>query len=88
MERSNRSRIRWTIAGAGILATLAILFGGLFTALIGIAAGDVPPDAGVGFWAGLLLRSSLIWGLGALPFGSALGFYASMIWRPADREVD
>lgn len=83
-----RRRIRWTIGGALVLAALSIIFGGLFTSLISVAAGDVPADAGLGFWAILLLRSSLIWGLGAIPFGAALGFYASLIWRPASADQE
>lgn len=83
-----RRRIRWTIGGAMVLAALAIFFGGLFTSLVSVAAGDVPPDAGLGFWALLLLQSSLIWGIGAIPFGAALGFYASLIWRPASADQE
>jgi hypothetical protein len=83
-----RRRLRWTIGGALGLAALSIIFGGLFTALISVAAGDVPADAGVGFWVVLLFQSSLIWGLGALPFGSALGFYAALIWRPTDADQE
>lgn len=83
-----RRRIRWTIGGALVLAALSIFFGGLFTSLVSVAAGDVPPGAGVAFWMILLLRSSLIWGLGAIPFGAALGFYASLIWRPASADQE
>lgn len=80
-ERLRRRRSRWALRGALVMAAMSIFFGGLFTSLVAVAASEVPDGAGVGFWAGLLLRSSLLWGLGALPFGAALGFYASMIWR-------
>jgi len=67
--------------GALVLAALAIVLGGMFNVLIAIAQGVVPPGADLAFWALLLLRSSLAWGLGALPFGAALGAFASLIWR-------
>jgi polyferredoxin len=80
--RAIRNRgLRWSIWGAIILALLSIVLGGLFTALIALAEQIVPPDAGAGYWAALLLRSTLIWGIGALPFGAILGMFASLIWR-------
>ncbi|NTU80826.1 MAG: ABC transporter ATP-binding protein [Chloroflexales bacterium] len=80
-ESTRRRRIRWGVRGALTLAALAIMLGGLFNVLITIFEGAVPPDAGVGYWAGLLLWSSLVWGGGGLFFGTLLGVYASMIWR-------
>jgi len=80
--RSTRSRrLRWALRGALVLAVVAIVLGGLFTVVIALFEQRVPADAGPGFWAGLLLQAAVIWGLGALPFGAALGLYASMIWR-------
>jgi hypothetical protein len=79
-----RRRIRWGVRGALVLAALAIVLGGIFNVLIAIAQSAVPADAGPAFWVSLLLRSSLAWGLGALPFGAALGAFASMIWRDDD----
>jgi hypothetical protein len=76
-----RRLVRWGVRGALVLAALAIMFGGMFNVLIAIAQGVVPPDADLAFWALLLLRSSLAWGLGAVPFGAALGAFASLIWR-------
>lgn len=73
--------VRWGVRGALVLAALAIVLGGLFNVLITIAQGVVPPDADLTFWTLLLLRSSLAWGLGAIPFGAALGAFASLIWR-------
>lgn len=81
MSPEIRRRLRWALRGALVLAALSILLGGLFTVLIAVAQGEPPPDAGAGYWAGLLLRSSLLWGLGAMPFGAALGTFAAMIWR-------
>lgn len=81
-----RRLVRWGVRGALVLAVLAIVLGGMFNVLIAIAQGVVPPDADLAFWALLLLRSSLAWGLGAIPFGAALGAFASLIWRDgADR---
>jgi hypothetical protein len=74
-------RVRWAIRGALTLALLGIFFGTMFIVLITIAAGDVPDNAGAGFWIRLLLLNGLLWGVGALPFGAALGMFASMIWR-------
>lgn len=73
-------RIRWTLRGALVLALLSIFFGTMFMVLITLAVGT-PPGAGVGFWLRLLLLNALLWGVGALPFGAALGLFASMIWR-------
>lgn len=81
MSPTIRRRLRWALRGALVLAALAILLGGMFTIVITIAAGDVPPGAGLSFWASRLLLSSLIWGGGAIFFGAPLGMYASMIWR-------
>jgi hypothetical protein len=81
MSTTTRRRLRWALRGALILAGLAILLGGLFTALIGLAERRVAPDAGLNAWVGLLLPATLIWGAGALPFGAALGFFAALIWR-------
>ncbi|NJN18102.1 MAG: ABC transporter ATP-binding protein [Oscillochloris sp.] len=81
MNPTIRRRIRWAFGGAFTLAILAIILGSLFSVLIAVADNTTPTDAGAGFWLGLLLRSALLWGGGALPFGAALGFYASMIWR-------
>lgn len=80
--RSIRSRrLRWAIWGAIILALVSIVLGGLFTALVALAERSLPPEAGAGEWAGLILRAALLWGLGALPFGAILGMFASLIWR-------
>lgn len=76
-----RRLLRWGARGALVLSILAILLGGMFNILIAIAQGAVPPDADLAFWALLLLRSSIAWGLGAIPFGAALGAFASLIWR-------
>jgi hypothetical protein len=81
MDLTVQRRVRWAIRGAITLAVLSVLLGTLFIVLISIAAGDVPANAGAGFWARLLLWNGLLWGVGALPFGAALGMFASMIWR-------
>jgi hypothetical protein len=80
-DPTRQRRIRWGLRGALTLAALAIVLGGLFNVLITLFQGAAPADAGVGYWAGLLLLSSLAWGGGGLFFGSLLGVYASMIWR-------
>lgn len=80
-DLTRRRRIRWGVRGALILATVAIVLGGLFNVLIAMFQGEIPPDAGAGYWAAFLLRSSLAWGAGGLFFGTLLGVYASMIWR-------
>lgn len=77
---TRQRRIRWGVRGALVLAALSIVLGGLFNVMFVIGAREIPPEAGFGFWAWLLLRSSLAWGLGAVPFGAALGVFASMIW--------
>lgn len=76
-----RRRIRWAVRGALTLALVAIVLGTLFNVLIAGAVGDIPPDAGLGFWAWFLLGGALAWGGGALFFGAVLGVFASMIWR-------
>lgn len=76
-----RRRIRWAVRGALSFAVFAILVGGLFNVLVAYALGEIPADAGPGFWAIFLLRSALAWGGGALFFGAILGTFASMIWR-------
>jgi hypothetical protein len=81
-----KRRRRWGVRGALVLAALAIVLGGIFNVLIAIAQREVPSEAVFAFWASLLLRSSLAWGLGALPFGAALGVFASMIWRDDGEE--
>lgn len=81
MDATRRRRVRWAVRGALALAALAILLGGMFNVLIAFFEGSVPDDAGFGYWAIFLLRSSLAWGGGALFFGAALGIFASMIWR-------
>lgn len=86
-EATRRRRIRWGVRGALVLAALAIFLGGMFNIIIATASGEVPPDAGFGFWAWFLTRSALAWGLGAVPFGAALGVFSSMIWRD-DGELD
>lgn len=86
MEATRRRRVRWAVRGAIALAILAILLGGMFNVLIALFEGSPPANAGFGFWALFLLRSSLAWGGGALLFGAALGAFASMIWRD-DNEV-
>jgi hypothetical protein len=78
---TQQRRVRWAVRGALILALCSLFFGTLFIVLISIAAGDVPPNAGVGFWAWLLLWNGVLWSVGAMPFGAILGMYASMIWR-------
>ncbi|RRR65692.1 MAG: ABC transporter ATP-binding protein [Candidatus Viridilinea halotolerans] len=80
-EALRRRRIRWGVNGALILAAVAIVLGGLFNVLIAIAEQRPPSEGATMFWLGLLVRSSLAWGLGAIPFGAALGVFASMIWR-------
>ncbi len=80
-DPTRRRRIRWAVGGALILAAVAILLGGVFNVVIAIALRSVPADAGFGYWALFLLRSSLAWGGGALFFGALLGMFASMIWR-------
>lgn len=80
MNPTIRRRLRWALWGAAILAILAIVLGGLFTVLIALAEDNPAAGSGFAYWSGLLLRSLLLWGLGALPFGAALGMFASMIW--------
>lgn len=80
MDLTIQRRIRWAMRGALVLALLGIFFGTMFMVLITLAVGT-PPDAGVSFWLRLLLLNALLWGVGALPFGAALGLFASMIWR-------
>ncbi|WP_298817931.1 ABC transporter ATP-binding protein [Chloroflexus sp.] len=74
-------RLRWAVRGALFLALLSVVLGGVFTAVIGLFTGQLAPDAGWNQWLRVLLPSMLVWGLGALPFGAALGFFASLIWR-------
>lgn len=81
MNPTIRRRLRWAMSGALILAGLAIVLGGFATVVIAMAEGSISASAGASFWLAMLLRVLLLWGLGALPFGAALGFYASMIWR-------
>jgi hypothetical protein len=79
VERTQQRRVRWALRGALILAAVAIVLGGIFNVLIALFTGET--GAGAGFWAILLLRSSLAWGAGGLFFGALLGMFASMIWR-------
>jgi hypothetical protein len=81
MNPSRDRLTRWAMRGALILAAFASVVGGIFNVMIAIAMREVPPDAGIAFWAWFLLRSTLAWGGGALFFGAALGWFASMIWR-------
>jgi hypothetical protein len=76
-----RRRLRWAVRGALALAALSIVLGTIFNILIAIALNDIPPRAGLGFWAWFLLGGALAWGGGALFFGAVLGLFASMIWR-------
>ncbi|MFV9503944.1 MAG: ABC transporter ATP-binding protein [Oscillochloridaceae bacterium umkhey_bin13] len=78
---TRQRRIRWGLRGALVLAALSIVLGTMFNLIIAIASREVPAEAGLGFWAWFLLQSALAWGLGAVPFGAALGVFASMIWR-------
>jgi hypothetical protein len=80
-DPSPARRLRWAVRGALILSFVAMVLGGLFTAVIGLFTGQLSPDAGWEQWLSVLLPSILIWGIGALPFGAALGFFASHIWR-------
>ncbi|MCX7859302.1 MAG: ABC transporter ATP-binding protein [Chloroflexus sp.] len=81
MDPSPARRVRWAMRGALILALLAVVLGGVFTAVIGLFTGQLTTSAGWGEWLRVLVPAMLIWGLGALPFGAALGFFASLIWR-------
>ncbi|MFQ3661474.1 MAG: ABC transporter ATP-binding protein [Chloroflexaceae bacterium] len=81
LDPTLRRRLRWAFRGALALASFAILIGTLFNVLVGYALGEIPPEAGVAFWARFLLRSALAWGGGGLFFGAVLGTFASMIWR-------
>jgi hypothetical protein len=80
-DPTTRRRVRWAIRGALVLAALAIVLGLTFNILIAIALREIPPGAGIGFWAIFLLRGALAWGGGALFFGAVLGMFASMIWK-------
>lgn len=80
-DATRRRRIRWAVRGALVLAAVAIVLGGIFNVLVAIALKEIPPGAGIGFWAVFMIRSSLAWGGGALFFGAVLGMFASMIWR-------
>lgn len=81
MDATMRRRVRWAVRGALVLAAISIVLGALFNLLIALFQNEIPASAGLGYWAVFFLRSSLAWGLGALPFGAALGALASMIWR-------
>lgn len=81
-----RRRRRWAVRGALALAAFATLIGSLFNILIGYALREIPPDADLAFWLGLLLRTALSWGAGGLFFGAILGVFASMIWRDDTEE--
>lgn len=80
-DATRRRRIRWAVRGALVLAAVAIVLGGIFNVLVAIALKEIPPGAGIDFWAVFMIRSSLAWGGGALFFGAVLGMFASMIWR-------
>ncbi|WP_322487253.1 ABC transporter ATP-binding protein [Chloroflexus sp.] len=81
MDPSPARRMRWAVGGALILALLAIVLGGVFTVVISLFTGQLAPDSGWLDWVRVLWPAILAWGLGALPFGAALGFFASLIWR-------
>jgi hypothetical protein len=81
MDPSPSRRIRWAINGALILALLAVFLGGLFTVVIGFFTGRLSPEASWQQWLGVIFPAVVIWGIAALPFGAALGFFASLIWR-------
>ncbi|MEF3274334.1 MAG: ABC transporter ATP-binding protein [Chloroflexus sp.] len=80
-DPSPARRLRWAVRGALFLSLLAVILGGMFTVIIGLFTGQLTPDAGWEQWVRVVLPSVLVWGLGALPFGAALGFFASLIWR-------
>ncbi|NTW00400.1 MAG: ABC transporter ATP-binding protein [Oscillochloris sp.] len=82
MNPSRQRLTHWATRGALILATIAIVLGAIFTALISIADGSAPTT--VLNWVGLFIRAALIWGSGGLFFGAILGMFASMIWRDAE----
>lgn len=81
MDPSPARRLRWSIYGALVLAILAMILGGAFTVIIGLFTGQLTPEAPWQQWLAVLFPAVLIWGGGALPFGAALGFFASHIWR-------
>ncbi|GAB4424695.1 MAG: hypothetical protein OHK0015_03870 [Chloroflexi bacterium OHK40] len=83
-DPTRRRRRQWALRGALILAALAILLGTTFNVLVAVAIGEATTDSGTAYWAWLLLRSVVLWGVGALPFGAILGVFASMIWRDDD----
>jgi hypothetical protein len=75
---------RWVVRGALILAGLAIFFGLLFSVFIAIVLNQTPSEGVLAFWLRLVATTALIWGLGGAFFGSILGAFASMIWKPRD----
>jgi hypothetical protein len=75
---------RWVVRGALILAGLAIFFGLLFSVFIAIVLNQMPAEGALAFWLRLVATTVLIWGLGGAFFGSILGAFASMIWKPRD----
>ncbi len=87
MDATRRRRVRWAVRGALALAALAIVLGGMFNVLIALFENSIPANAGPGFWALFLLRSSLAWGGGAMFFGAILGVFASMIWRDDNEQI-
>ncbi len=80
-DPSPARRLRWAMCGALILAVLAAVLGGAFTIVIGLFTDQLAPDAGIGHWLRVIVPAVVVWTLGALPFGAALGFFASLIWR-------
>ncbi len=75
---------RWVVRGALILAGLSIFFGLLFSVFIAIVLNQTPAEGVLAFWLRLLGTTALLWGGGGAFFGSILGAFASMIWKPRD----
>ena len=80
MNPSRERLTRWARRGALIFAAFAAVVGTIFNAVIAVALREIGPATGLTVWFWFVLRSALLWGLGALFFGALLGVCAAMIW--------